>query len=59
MRKVLRHAGARVLDEELPVGTADLAFTPDDRLVVPELEERLGDLLAALVRETAAPLAVA
>ncbi len=59
MRKVLRHAGARVLDEELPVGTADLAFTPDNRLVVPELEERLGDLLAALVRETAAPLAVA
>ena len=58
MRKVLRHAGARVLDEELPVATADLAFTPDDRLSVPELQERLGDLLAALAREATAPLEV-
>jgi chromate reductase, NAD(P)H dehydrogenase (quinone) len=56
LRKVLRHAGARVLDEELPVPTAELAFSPDDELVMPELGERLHDLLEALVREVAAPL---
>ena len=32
LRKVLRHAGAHVLDEEVPVPTADLAFTPADEL---------------------------
>src|SRR4051812_35034832 len=33
LRKSLRHTGARVLDDELPVGTADQAFTPSGELV--------------------------
>ena len=56
LRKVLRYAGAHVLDEELPVPTADIAFNPDDTLVVPELGERLHELLEALAREVENPL---
>jgi chromate reductase len=56
LRKVLRYAGARVLDEELPVPTAEIAFTPQDTLMVPELGERLHELLEALVREVESPL---
>jgi chromate reductase, NAD(P)H dehydrogenase (quinone) len=51
MRKVLRHAGARVLEEELPVGLAAGAFTPAGDLADPELRRRLGELLDALSRE--------
>jgi chromate reductase, NAD(P)H dehydrogenase (quinone) len=56
LRKVLRHTGARVLDEDLPVPAADQAFAPGLRLAVPELQQRLEDLLAALVSEAEAPL---
>jgi chromate reductase, NAD(P)H dehydrogenase (quinone) len=56
LRKSLRHAGAHVLDEELPVAHAEFAFTPEGDLADPELQERLGDLLAALAREASAPL---
>lgn len=56
LRKSLRHAGAHVLDDELPVALAADAFAEDGRLVSPELHVRLGDLLAALVREAGAPL---
>jgi chromate reductase len=48
LRKVLRHAGAEVLDTELPVGLADQAFTPAGELADPELRLRLADLLEAL-----------
>jgi chromate reductase, NAD(P)H dehydrogenase (quinone) len=48
VRKVLAAAGARVLDEELPVGTADTAFTPDGRLADPGLAARLEHVLGAL-----------
>jgi chromate reductase len=58
LRKALRHAGARVLDEELPVALAGDAFAEDGRLASLELDERLRDLTAALVREAAAPLEV-
>ncbi|HYN52072.1 MAG TPA: NAD(P)H-dependent oxidoreductase, partial [Thermoleophilaceae bacterium] len=58
LRKSLRHAGAHVLDDELPVALAADAFAEDGRLASPELDERLGDLLAALAREAAAPLEV-
>jgi chromate reductase, NAD(P)H dehydrogenase (quinone) len=51
LRKVLRHTGARVLDEELPVGSASWAFTDDGYLVDPELRARLEGLLEELVRE--------
>ena len=58
LRKVLRHAGAHVLDEELPVGHAAWAFTGAGDLADPELGARLGELLEALVREVSAPVGV-
>jgi chromate reductase, NAD(P)H dehydrogenase (quinone) len=54
LRKVLRHAGAEVLDAELPVGMADQAFTPAGALADPELRLRLADLLEALANVRAA-----
>src|SRR3712207_4051641 len=36
LRKVLRTAGAEVLDDELPVGMADSAFAPDGSLADPD-----------------------
>jgi chromate reductase, NAD(P)H dehydrogenase (quinone) len=57
LRKVLHHAGADVLEDELPVGLAEGAFTPGGELADPELRERLVEALEALVREVEAPLA--
>ncbi|HWT21874.1 MAG TPA: NADPH-dependent FMN reductase [Solirubrobacteraceae bacterium] len=51
VRKALKASGARVLDAELPVGMADGAFDADGTLADPDLEARLGDLLADLARE--------
>jgi chromate reductase len=48
-RKVLATIGARVLDSELPVAEADERFDADRRLVDPEVEERLGEIVAELV----------
>jgi chromate reductase, NAD(P)H dehydrogenase (quinone) len=59
VRKVLRASGAHVLESELPVGTADGAFSADGSLADPELRARLYDLLSDLVREVGATLAAA
>src|SRR4051812_39343753 len=56
VRKVLKASGAHVLEDELPVGMADGAFTGDGALADPELTARLQDLLRALVREVDAPV---
>ena len=48
LRKVLAHTGADVLEDELPVGLADGAFTPDGELADPELRVRLAELVEAL-----------
>src|SRR4051794_34443076 len=56
VRKVLKASGAHVLESELPVGMADFAFTEDRGLVDLELDARLRDLLADLVREVRAPV---
>jgi chromate reductase, NAD(P)H dehydrogenase (quinone) len=48
LRKVLRHAGAEVLEEELALGLADDAFTPAGALADPELRERLAGLVETL-----------
>ena len=48
-RKVLSTIGARVLDAELPVADADERFDADGRLTDPEVEERLGEIVAELV----------
>ena len=56
VRKVLKASGAHVLEDELPVGLADGAFTADGALADPELAARLSDVLSDLVREVAAPV---
>jgi chromate reductase, NAD(P)H dehydrogenase (quinone) len=56
VRKALKASGAHVLESELPVGLADSAFTDSGDLVDAELNARLGDLLADLVREVQAPV---
>lgn len=58
-RRVLRTLGARVLEDELPVGQADQAFDADGGLRDPELRARLDDIVAALVREVQAPVETA
>jgi chromate reductase len=58
LRKVLRHAGADALEEELPVALADQAFAPTGELVDLELEQELVELLDALAREVRTPVAV-
>ena len=45
-----------MLESELPVGTADGAFTQDGGLADPELAIRLTDVLTDLVREVDAPV---
>src|SRR3954452_7994541 len=56
VRKALKASGAHVLEDELPVGMADGAFTDEGALAEPELTARLEDLLRALVREVDAPV---
>jgi chromate reductase len=56
VRKVLGAIGARVLDDELPVGQAHEAFAADGSLRDPGLREQLAGTVAALV--DAATLAV-
>jgi len=58
VRKVLAHIGARVIDGELPVGTADEAFDDDGSLSDPEQLERLRDLVGELTA-AGSPQAVA
>jgi chromate reductase len=56
LRKVLHHAGARVVDRELPIGMAAHAFAADGALADPEQERRLAEVLGALACEV--PVAV-
>jgi len=59
LRKVLAHTGARVLDGELPVGTADEAFAEDGLLAEPDHHSRLRDIVEALAAEVPTPAAFA
>jgi chromate reductase len=54
LRKVLQHAGARVIEDELPIGLADHAFAGDGSLADPEHGRRLAELTGTLAREVAA-----
>src|SRR4051794_7060570 len=56
VRKALKASGARVIENELPVGMADSAFADDGSLLDPELTARLRDVMADLVREVEAPV---
>jgi len=48
-RKVLGAIGARVLDRELPVPSAEEQFDESGKLVEKEIEQELGSILQALV----------
>jgi chromate reductase, NAD(P)H dehydrogenase (quinone) len=50
-RKVLGASGARVIEEELPVGHADEAFSEDGSLAYPGLRERYRDIVDQLISE--------
>jgi chromate reductase len=56
VRKVLKTSGAHVLESELPVGMADMAFDEEGGLADPDLAARLQDLVSDLAREVAAPV---
>ena len=49
LRKVLASAGARVIDRELPVATANEAFHEDGRLVDGDMTLELGSVIAELL----------
>jgi chromate reductase len=49
LRKILKAIGARVLEDELPVGQAHDAFEPDGSLRDPRHRELLAGAVAALV----------
>jgi chromate reductase, NAD(P)H dehydrogenase (quinone) len=51
VRKALGASGARVIDEDLPVGHADKAFSQDGRLEDPDLRERYTKILDELVSQ--------
>ena len=50
-RKALSIAGAEVLEDEFPLGQADEAFAEDGRLLEPELNERLTEILGSLTEQ--------
>jgi chromate reductase, NAD(P)H dehydrogenase (quinone) len=56
-RKSLGIAGAKVLEDEFPLGQADLAFDDSGRLAEPELSERLAEILGQLGEQIREPLA--
>jgi chromate reductase, NAD(P)H dehydrogenase (quinone) len=56
VRKVMKTAGAHVIESEVPVGLADNAFDADGQLADPDLSARLHDLVLDLVREVASPV---
>ena len=51
LRKILAASGAKVIDEELPVGHADGAFDANGQLASPETAQRLREILEALVSQ--------
>ncbi len=51
LRKVLSAGGAKVLDEELPIGHANQAFDDNGRVAAPETAERYREILNALVAQ--------
>ena len=50
-RKSLSIAGAEVLEDEFPLGQADIAFGDDGLLLEPELNERLAEIVGRLAEQ--------
>ena len=59
LRKVLDHIGAKVIGDELPLGTAHEAFAEDGTFAEEGIESRLRGDLAQFVDEAAADLEAA
>jgi len=57
LRKVLTAAGARVIDRELPVGSAYDAFDAQGALTAPEQRVELADILTELLAQAGARVA--
>ena len=53
-RKALQTAGADVLDGEVPVGQAHAAFTVEGRLIEPEIQSALEELVGVLAARAGA-----
>jgi chromate reductase, NAD(P)H dehydrogenase (quinone) len=53
LRKVLKTAGARVVESEVAVGKADSRFDPNDVLVDDEIREQLAETIELLLAEAA------
>ena len=58
-RKVLGVIGADVIDQELPIGQAESAFTDDGQLLDPEQRAAIAQLVEVLVARAGAQLAQA
>jgi chromate reductase len=56
LRKVLRTAGADVLDDELPIGMSDSAFTADGSLADPDQAAALTRVLDRLLHHAGSPV---
>jgi chromate reductase len=56
LRKVLHTAGADVLDDELPIGMADSAFTADGSLADPDQAAALARLVDRLLQRAGCPV---
>ena len=56
LRKVLHTAGADVLDEELPIGMADSAFTADGSLADPDQAAALARVVDRLLQHAGCPV---
>ena len=56
LRKVLRTAGADVLDDELPIGMADSAFTADGSLADPDQAAALTRVVDRLLHHAGRPV---
>ena len=55
LRKVLKTIGARVLDEEFPIGQADTAFDLEGQLSDPDQRTALATLIDQLLKMTTPP----
>jgi chromate reductase len=58
-RKALKIAGADVLDADVPVGQAHKAFSHDGRLIEPEIQSALDELVAVLATRAGAAVSAA
>jgi chromate reductase len=58
-RKAMSIAGADVLEDEFPLGQADIAFDDDGSLLDSELSERLSEIVARLAEHQREPAAAA